>query len=423
MNFMRFAPIGLVMLAPTAQATDLIGSGTDYITTYSPANYGGYGGTIIFNDWNYTGPNGAGANDFYVPDSGGFNADNVGQIQNVITMDADGLTSDPAKRVLKDDSSGAYLNANMDTVVNFYKWAYTTVGGSTFDNMMIDKAGNYFVARDDMTFQYYDVFNYTNTVTGASEPYDTAINFQPYAVSDARGWCGSTMIENPNGLAVMAGQVGFDFAFDAYLAHRDPVPGQGGGTQIVPDFIMRSYGDYFVDFGNDPNATALANELQRYRGSAVINNTNPVTGDLDPDFQNRVSFLGAGVVPLGVWVTADSYDGDGIANTNRVLNDDSTWRVTVAGDGMDSLCDPAYDSLRAGDGAVCWRNSFAGYAFLMRADGSRELVYINPEGHSNYIATDPAAYESIGQVPVPAAAWLLGSGLVGLVAAGRRRKG
>lgn len=418
MRLARLTLLSLTLAAPLAQAVVPINTGNAYTTYYDTATYGpaSNNGFITFYDWGYEGPNGAGANDFYVPGSGGFDASDIGQIQNVITLDADGLTSDPAKRVRRDDEGGAFTNANMDTVVNFYRWAYTTVGGSTFDSMTIDRDGNYFVARDDMSFQYYDIFNYSDvTGTNPDSTYNTAINFQPYAVSDARGWCGSSTIANPNGLEIMAGQVSFDFAFDAYLAHTHPVPGQGGGTQIVPDFIMRSYGNYVVDMGYD---TSPQSEFLRYYGSAVINNTNPLTGDLDADFQNRVSFLGAGVVPRGVWVTGDSYDENG----NRILNPDSTWQVTVAGDGMDSLCNPDADTVRV-DGAVCWRNSFAGYAFLMRADGSRELVYINPEGHSSYIATDPAAYESIGQVPVPAAAWLLGSGLVGLVAAGRRRKG
>lgn len=407
----RLTPLALALLMPLAHAELLTGTGTAYTTYYDTATYGGAtnNGYITFHDWNYSGPNGAGANDFYVPGTSGFDAARLGQMQDVITLDADGLTPDPAKRVRKDDETSAYTNANMDTVVNFYRWAYTTIGGSTFDNMKIDQAGNYFVARDDMNFQYYDVFNY-NDVTGTNpdEVYDTAINFQPYAISDAMGWCGSTMIANPNSLDVMAGQVTFDFAFDAYLAHQDPVEGQGGGTQIVPDFIMRSYGDYVVNMGS---------ELLTYRGSAVINNTNPETGELDPDFQNRVSFLGAGVVPKGVWVTADSFDEDG----NRVINADSTWQVNVAGDDMGSLCDATVDSVRA-DGAVCWQNSFAGYAFLMRADGSRTLTWINPEGHSDYVQTDPAAYDSLSQVPLPAAGWLLLTGLAGLVATARRRR-
>lgn len=411
MKLARLTPLSLALLAPLAQAVVPTGTGTAYTTYYPTSTYGGAtnNGYITFYDWGYTGPNGAGANDFYVPGSGGFDASRIGQIQDVITLDPDLVTPDPMKTVRTDDNASSLTNANMDAQVNFYRWAYTTVGGSTFDNMTIDRAGNYFVARDDMNFQFYDTFSYHDD-TGANpdQPYDTTINFQPYAVSDARGWCGSTMIANPNGLDIMAGQVSFDFAFDAYLVDREPVAGQGGGTQIVPDFIMRSYGDYIVNMGT---------ELLTYRGSAVINNTNPETGELDPAYQNRVSFLGAGVVPKGVWVTADSYDENG----NRILNADSTWQVTVAGDGAASLCDPALDTVRVSDGARCYQNSFAGYAFLMRADGSRTLTWINPEGHSDYITTDPAAYASIGQVPLPAAAWLLGTGLFGLVAAARRR--
>lgn len=286
--------------------------------------------------------------------------------------------------------------------------------GSTFNSMQIDKNGNYFVARNDMAFGFYDYFAYHDTTgTNPDQMVDTAINFQPYAVSDARGWCGSTLATNPNGVSVMAGQVNFDFAFDAYMVDQNPAPGQGGGTQIVPDFVMRSYGDFVVNMGTN---------LETYRGSAVINNTNPLTGEVDPAYQNKVSFLGGGVVPKGVWVSADSYDGNG----KRILNPDSTWHVTVVGDGVASLCDPSVDSVRAGDGAHCWQNAFAGYAFLMRADGSRTLTWINPTGHSNYVTTDPTAYTSIGQevpsVPVPAAVWLFGSGVTGLIATARRRR-
>lgn len=411
MRIMQLAPITLVLASPLAHAVYPTGTGTTFVTNFSSAYYGN-AGTMTFHDWNYVGPNGAGANDYYVPGTSGFDASRIGQIQNVVTLDPDRLTPDPAKTVRGDDNT-LYSNANMDGQVNFYRWAYTTIGGSTFNNMQIDKAGNYFVARNDMHFQYYDTFSYhDSTGVNPDDLYNTSINFQPYAVSDARGWCGSTMISNPNGVATMAGQVSFDFAFDAYLVNQNPVPGQGGGTQVVPDFVMRSYGDYQINMGT----TQLT-----YTGNAVMNNTNPVTGQLDPAYQNRVSFLGGGVVPKGTWVTADSYDGTGTANTDRVLNPDSTWHLTVAGDGIAALCDPNVDSVRA-DGAVCWRNSFAGYAFLMRADGSRTLTWISPDGHSDYVATDPAAYTSLAAVPVPAAAWLFGSGMVALVGMARRKK-
>jgi len=49
-----------------------------------------------------------------------------------------------------------------------------------------------------MQFGFYDNFNYHDTTAvNPDSTYDTNINFQPYAISDAKGWCGSTMISNP----------------------------------------------------------------------------------------------------------------------------------------------------------------------------------------------------------------------------------
>ncbi len=389
---------------------------TTWVTSY------GIGNEIRFNDWGYVGPTGVGANDYQV--GGGFDAARIGQIQQVITLDPNWQTPDPGHDVLKDGVPPSYMgtpgvtytNASMDATVNFYAWAYTTVGGSRFNDMTIDRAGNYFVARDDMNFQFYDIFRYHDTTgTNPDSTLDTAINFQPYAVSDARGWCGSVLTSDPNALEVMAGQVAFDFAFDAYMVDGTPVAGQGGGTQIVPDFVMRSYGSYEVDI------TVGTDRLQ-FSGSAVMNNTDPTVSPLDPltgevtdvsldaAWQNYVSFLGAGVVPQGVWVTADSYNPDG----TRRLNADSTWNLSVVGEGAASVCDPNNPGAAPVAGAVCWQNSFAGYPFLMRADGQRTVTYINPEGWTDYAAS--------AAVPVPAAAWLLGSGLMALLGVARRRR-
>lgn len=355
-----------------------------WTTTIDEATYGSVG-TITFDDNGYTGPTGVGANDFQV--GTGFDATSVGQIQNVVTNDPDWQTSDPKHNLLADftffpkaDGSNVYNNANMDGTVNFFKWGYTTVAGSTFNNMTIDTAGNYYVARNDMSFQYYDVFNYNNG-TDPIQTLDTKINFQPYAVSDAQGWCGSVLTSDPTSLERMAGQVTFDFAFDVFYELPPGSPPVFASTEIIPDFVMRSYGSYVVDVTTQGGI----GDQQYFVGSAVENNTNPVTGELDADWQNQVSFLGAGVIPVGAWV----------------LND-GTADVQVVEEGT--------------PGATWHENTFAGYAFLLRADGTRTLTYVNPDGFSDYVAAAP--------VPEPEtyAMMLAGVGLVGGMAARRRRQ-
>lgn len=163
----------------------------DWTTTINATdNYAGSYGTIRFNDWGYTGPAGVGANDFQV--GAGFDASNLGQIQSVVTVAADWQTPDPSHTVYTDplakDPYGVIYspqeqqlaNANMDGNVNFYKWAYTTPT-STFSNMQIDRAGNYFIAKNDMSFGYYDRFQYNNGIDPVAN-IDSGINFQPYAI-------------------------------------------------------------------------------------------------------------------------------------------------------------------------------------------------------------------------------------------------
>lgn len=365
------------MLLVSAQVT--AATPTDWITTYdATGNYAGSYGTIRFNDWGYTGPTGVGANDFQV--GAGFDAGNLGQVQRVVTRAPDWQTSDAPHDVRTDplakNSSGVFYpsetllpNANMDGSVNFYRWGYTGPAGSTFSNMQIDRAGNYHIAKNDMAFGAYTEFQYNNG-SGTIEVVNTGIDFQPYAISDAQGWCGSVLTPNPNGVAPMAGQVTFDFAFDVNF---------GGflSTQIVPGFVMRSYGDYEVNI-------TRGTDVQHFTGSAVGNNTNPVTGELDPAYHNLVSFLGAGVVPDTVWV----------------LNE-GTPDVQIVPEGT--------------PGATLHSNVFGGYAFLLRADAERTLEWISPLGHSEYVPTST--------VPVPPAVWLLGSALLGLVRVARTGRG
>lgn len=370
-------------------------------TTIDAATYNGSTGTITFNDWGYKGPTNVGANDFQV--GSGFDAGNIGQIQHVVTRAPDYLTSDPASTVYGDlYNTPTFADANMDAGVNFYKWAYTTPADSTFSNMQIDTAGNYHIAKQDMSFRKYDLFEYRDkTGVNPNQSFDTRINFKPYTLSDAKGWCGSVMTVDPNGLAQMAGQVTFDFAMDVYFDFGGP--DIYSSTQLVDNFVMRSYGDYTV------TVTTGGGDVQSFQAHAVGNNTNPTSivpgagGTLDPAYQNLVSFLGAGVLPAGVWVSADSFNTDGSRKMRTDFNPttgESTevWDVTIVDAGT--------------AGAVWHSNAYAGYAYVLRADGMRILDYVNPEGHSDYVATVPE--------PETYVMMLAGIGLVGFAV--RRRK-
>jgi hypothetical protein len=391
-----------------------------YTTTIDAGTYGGSYGTITFNDWGYEGPAGVGANDFQV--GSGFDASRIGQVQNVVTKNPDFLTPDPGHYVAKDlsnlaDPSNYYSNANMDATVNFYQWAYTTGGGSTFSNMQIDKAGNYYIARDDMSFRTYDIYQYRDT-TGVNPDatYDTKINFKPYTVSNASGWCGSVLASGPAAVEQMAGQVTFDIAFDVYFDNSalTGIPGMTdiySSTELIPDFVMRSYGSYEV------GVSSAGGEMQHYTGSAVQNNTNPLTGELDPAYANQVSFLGGGVIPGTVWVSADSFNADGSRRMRADINPTTgevtqVWAVTIVEEGT--------------AGAVLHTNAYGGKAFLMRADGTRILQTV---GGVDYDPTQDYARASwtdysVAAVPEPEtyAMMLVGVGLVGGIAARRRRK-
>lgn len=374
-----------------------------WTTTIDAATYNGSTGTITFNDWGYTGPAEVGANDFQV--GSGFDADNIGQIQHVVTKVPDYLTPDPGSTVYGDlTNTPTFTNANMDGGVNFYKWAYTTPVNSTFNNMKIDTSGNYYIAKEDMSFGKYDMFYYQD-MTGANPDatFDTRINFKPYTVSDATGWCGSVLSPDPAGVAQMAGQVTFDFAMDIYFDFGGP--DIYSSTQLVDNFVMRSYGDYTV------NVTTSGGDVQSFEAHAVGNNTNPtsivpgVGGELDAAYQNDVSFLGAGVLPAGVWVSADSFNADGSrkmrTDTNATTGESTqVWDVTIVDAGT--------------EGAVWHTNAYAGYAYVLRADGMRILDYVNPDGHSIYVAAVPE--------PETYAMMLVGLGLVGAAAARRRGK-
>ena len=400
---------------------------TDHYKYFDTATYGTVNNSYLkFNDWGYQGPTGVGANDFVVtsPVTGitGFDGSRIGQEQDVHTLPADGLTLDPRQDIsIEWTTNNLHMNASVDGLIEFDDWGYT-MPESHFYNMQVDKAGNYLVPKSGMDFGFVDLFEYDGA--GANDPlppevfphdgtYDTTINFQPYGVSDGKGWCGSVLASGAGETAIMAGQITFDVVFDVYYSDgdastSDPVP------QIVPGLIMRSYGSYEIS----TEMTGLPRKV--FTGHAVVNNTNPLISPLDENgelvlndnaaldvaYNNRVSFLGADVIPLGVWVSADSYDEFGDRVVDSVTK---RWDVTVVEEGT--------------PGAVWHTNGFGGKSFLMRADGSRVVSFTGGPDRADWTDYDPTAYSlEYSPVPVPAAVWLFGSGLFGLVCLGRKRK-
>jgi len=322
------------------------------------------GGEILFNDWGYTGPGGRTAKDW--DPINGFNG--ATQIQHVITQESDGVTPDAPQDIWQDfvtpggSTDPIYPDAYMDTVTNFYGWGYSDPTGSTFNKMQIDQDGDYLIKRDDMTFNFYGDIDYTNTdpagngAPTADGTYDKIVSFQPYALSDAKGWCGSVMASNPASLEAMAGQVTFDFGFEAFFPWSPPgqTPGTGA-IQIVQDFQMRSYGTLDVIGGNSD---------RHFTANAVVNNTNagvdPLTGagmvwvpvlnmdgtpaldefgdprymevedkavgagGVDAGYYNEVSFMGGGIVPAYVWVLREPGTTGNLTGSNilKVLDVD-----------------------------------------------------------------------------------------------------
>jgi len=329
-------------------------SATVYTRTYA-------NGTINIDDLGYTGPNGWTADDF--PSTFG----TLAYQQDIYTRGPDLKTPDAPNNITKDNfSPPVWVGANMDGQVNFGPFGYTSPAGMHFF-MSIDQNGVYDVKKNDMQFSFYDFFDlYRNGVdTTPGSPYrhyDTTYNFYPYAISDGTGWCGSAIYDNPNEFAPMGGQIKFDFAFDVYLNDR-PYDGHPDSTIIVTDFEMRSFGKTTVDTRYyDPETETWSGFV--YESQAVMNNTNPVTGQLDPNYFNLVSFNGGGIIQPIVYL---DLDGDGIRET-------------------------PYSNVGSG---------FANMPFLLRADAQRIVL--------------PTA------VPEPSSLLLIGSGLAALIGTSKRK--
>ena len=358
--------IALVLVISTTQVL-----AAQYVTNIDEATYGKIG-TITLDDWGFIGPQGRTAADF--EPINGFNFDSIGQIQHVVTRDADLLTPDAnATTAIDLYGGGGFAEGNMDAVVQFYKWAYTTKAGSTFNNMLIDTDGDYFIDQNDMNFLIYDSYTHTGSATEGTRFYSpdgtyvTNIAFKPYVLSNAKGWCGSVLGTNPGALEPMAGQVTFDFAFDVYF-QTEPGVFTYSSTEIVRDFEMRSFGTVSLNVTNPDGSGA-----QIMSASAVVNNTSPdpllhtmqVDGaPADPNHYNLVSFHGAGVLEKTTF-------NCGILNPDWVggvgLPSPSNHKYTGLIDG------PTDETSCSAAGGTWQKHSYGGYAYILRADGIRVI--------------------------------------------------
>ena len=369
---------------------------TDFIKTIDSATYS-VEGEITLNDWGFVSGSGRTAADFEPINGFDFNA--IGQIQHVVTKDADGLTPpardavaltlitilDPLQDLWQTFTFGA---PNWDANVSFYHWIYSTKGGSTFNNMLIDTDGDYFVAQDDMNFLVYDVYVHDG-LAPVSHPdyqpdgsYVTKIAFQPYVLSDAKGWCGSVDVSNPGALMPMAGQLKFDFAFDVYF---QTAPGVFvySSTEVVRDFEMRSFGTLTIDV----DAPITGGDRQLMTASAVVNNTAPDIDNLqvvgaptDPNYYNLVSFMGGGVLDLVGQCGILNPDFD--TTPGLALPNTDTKKYTGL---IDGPTDEASCVTAGGDWIT---HAFPGKAYILRADGQRVID-----------AMDYATYSNLAGVP------------------------
>lgn len=360
-----------------------------WVWNVDPLVYGAEGTITFYNyanainpspeDPGMLGPGGAGPLDWQItsPVTGktGFDPDRPSFTQDVDVVPPDFLTPDGSMAISSDSDPTVYhpdglaapsiftpfQNASLDGQANLFKFAYTVGTGTQFMNMQVDKAGNYYVARRDMQWEWIDSFLYHDVVTDETRTIDTQFNIQPYPISDAYGWCGAIPPRDPNSLTPMAGQLIKDIAFDVYLGDGGPHQAiRPFATEVVPSFVMRSFGIYEVDVtmlstGVRQQFTGIAKSVHQ-RPVDVLNEDDEVVFEAgsavkpgDPDFElwfNRVSPFAAGVVPIGAWVINEGTD---------------QMQVVPVGT----------------PGAVWHQNKFAGAAFLVRGDMERRVNYIN----------------------------------------------
>lgn len=110
------------------------------------------------------------------------------------------------------------------------------------------------------------------------------------------------------------------------------------------------------------------------------------------------------------------YDDDGLG----LVKLDSSYRGIQVMGSPQTVTDSLSFTLNPGDEFFVWSQLFAQGTRGGYADGYNTLTMSFVDG-TNIIPT-PSISGGIGEVPVPAAVWLFGSGLIGLIAVARRKK-
>ena len=280
---------------------------------------------------------------------------------------------------------------------------------------------------------YYatEMVSYSDTLTGSSLYND------PYAVLGAP----TTNFANTWGSAATARVKLVEPAYNVDLNGDKVITTLNTGQEIVVGFdhqVMNDpdnpYGIDFLVFGNG-----------FYTGSGTVSDTSNMNtymlsggGTFDGAgwFENVLVSVSQGPEYEGqdqsewTWYTfSDGPYGDNAYPTQAYLWDaeNAEWTDTLSDftmpvnpDVFDELL--GQSGVSAADAIAAYNGSGGGTGFDLDEFGLDWIQYIKVEGADGFAGGEIDAFTDVAPVPVPAAIWLLGSGLIGLVGVRRYRK-
>jgi hypothetical protein len=153
-----------------------------------------------------------------------------------------------------------------------------------------------------------------------------------------------------------------------------------------------------------PGAARFLTTTSQSLASVTAQTTTNITNkfiSLNQDLKNLNNFGGAGATPLGAGNLSTPATGDGIWGTSNGLTGNQNW----------------YGALSTA-GTFASSTGSTSQAFYGLTGNSGRAAQVYTFGN---IFFDANGTLHISSVPIPAALWLFGSGLLGLVGLGRRR--